>query len=119
MGSKCITLKLCTTGSFAALTATAAERRSMPTQIWLALPALSLMKDTLREFPFFLGWFMTQVEHDISDFEEAGEAIPGGVPERQWHHHVEDDELYKGRQKNLKGRSRSSPPPRCKSLLPT
>ena len=62
---------------------------------------------------------MTQVEHDISDFEEAGEAVPGGVPERQWHHHVEDDELYKGRQKNLKGRSRSSPPPRCKSPLPT
>ena len=48
---------------------------------------------TLREFPFFLGRFMTQVEHDISDFEEAGEAVPGGVPERQWHHHVEDDEL--------------------------
>ena len=47
----------------------------------------------LREFPFFLGRFMTQVEHDISDFEEAGEAVPGGVPERQWHHHVEDDEL--------------------------
>ena len=34
-----------------------------------------------------------KVEHDISDFEEAGEAVPGGVPERQWHHHVEDDEL--------------------------
>ena len=47
----------------------------------------------LREFPFFLGLFMTQVEHDISDFEEAGEAVPGGFPERQWHHHVEDDEL--------------------------
>jgi hypothetical protein len=38
---------------------------------------------------------MTQVEH-ISDFiiiDEAGEALPGGVPEHQWHHHVEDDEL--------------------------
>ena len=33
------------------------------------------------------------VYNDISDFEEAGEAVPGGVPERQWHHHVEDDEL--------------------------
>ena len=52
-----------------------------------------MVNGTLREFPFFLGRFMTQVEHDISDFEEAGEAVPGGVPERQWHHHVEDDEL--------------------------
>ena len=53
------------------------------------------VRRALREFkfPFFLGRFMTQVEHDISDFEEAGEAVPGGVPERQWHHHVEDDEL--------------------------
>ena len=67
-----------------------------------------------------VGLFMTQVEHDISDFEEAGEAVPGVVPERQWHHHIEDDELCKGRQKNLKGLSRSSPPPgRCKSPLPT
>ena len=62
---------------------------------------------------------MTQVEHDISDFEEAGEAVPGGVPERQWHHHVEDDELCLGQPKNLQGQSRSSSPPRCKSPLPT
>ena len=53
----------------------------------------SLNEDTLREFPFFLGRFMTQVEHDISDFEEAGEALPGGVSKRELHHHVEDDEL--------------------------
>jgi hypothetical protein len=66
-----------------------------------------------------VGLFMTQVEHDISDFEEAGEALPGGVPESQWHHHIEDDELCQGRPKNLKGQSRSSPPPRCKSPLPT
>ena len=61
----------------------------------MTLRFLMLRSDerALREFPFFLGRFMTQVEHDISDFEEAGEAVPGGVPERQWHHHVEDDEL--------------------------
>ena len=52
---------------------------------------------------------MTQVEHDISDFEEAGEAVPGGVPERQWHHHVEDDELSRDGKKI----SRDSP-----ALLP-
>ena len=62
---------------------------------------------------------MTQVEHDISDFEEAGEALPGGFPERPWHHHVEDDELCQGRPKNHQGLSLSSPPPRCKSPLPT
>ena len=62
---------------------------------------------------------MTLVEHDSSDFEVAGEAFPGGVPERQWHHHVEDSELYQGHPKYFRGHSRSSPPPRCKSPLPT
>ena len=46
--------------------------------------------------------------HDISDFEEAGEALPGGVPEHRWLHQEEDTELYQRHPKYCRGRSRSS-----------